>query len=225
MATDAIKKYITIIKTFNDDPDGILTAYDSILKEELNKSPKQIGRLLKDLEETFDNIVTIENTKPIQYKLLESIDLFEKLFDNDNLNWYFELAKDKDPEVFKKLEKITSKDKKIYFFKNTPFEDFEKVGTKQTFRDLQTAVKEREYRTIEFLDGKFHRDVKCLKLMFMEGNWYIAYVYEDEKLKIARISFIKKVSYSKKEGSFQPKELKDAYQDKLKKALNILSKS
>ncbi len=43
--------------------------------------------------------------------------------------------------------------------------------------------------------------------MFMDVNWYIAYI-EDAQLRFGRISFIEKVEYASSIGSFQPSSVK-----------------
>jgi len=208
LATSAIEKYMTVIEAFTQKPDRILTAHDPILTERLKLSTRQIDRILKELEAAFDAIVRIEKTRPIQYKLTKPIDLLEKAFENsDELGWLYELVKEKDPEVFAKLGDYSKHTDHIYQFQNTPFEDLERIETKQTFERLKSAVRNREYRNLFFHDGKKFEDVKCLKLLFLEGNWYIAFVISEDKLKLGRISFIKEVRYSQKTSSFQPKSV------------------
>ena len=202
-----LAKYMVVIDAFNKSKDHILTAYDSKL-EILGVSTRQISRILDELQNQFDQIVRLENTRPIQYKLLKPIDLLNEAFDNsDDLGWLYELVKEKDPEAFGKLGKYSKYNDHIYQFQNTPFEELGSIETKKSFNQLKTAVKNREYRTITFSDNKTFHDVKCLKLLFLEGNWYIAYVPADDGLRLGRISFIKSVSYSKKESSYQPKSV------------------
>jgi predicted DNA-binding transcriptional regulator YafY len=66
----------------------------------------------------------------------------------------------------------------------------------ENFKRLKFAIKEREYRNIDYFDG-FYENVKPLKLVFMDNNWYLAGIY-DEKLRFFRISFINEVKYSNK---------------------------
>ena len=202
--SSSIAKYMTVIDAFTKKTDRILTSKDPVLVEKLELSTRQISRILEELTETFDAIVRIEHTRPIQYKLTKPIDLLEKAFENsDELGWLYELVKEKDPEVFAKLGKYSRYTEHIYQFQNTPFEELESIETKQSFNHLKAAVRNREYRNITFKDKKEIYDVKCLKLLFLEGNWYIAYVTSEDKLKLGRISFIESVTYSTKSSSYQ----------------------
>ncbi len=201
---DTLEKYIITLNELTNRSNRTITAHDPRLKELLDKSERQIDRILKELSDVFDAIVITPNTRPKEYKLLEPIDLFEEAFKkHDDLGWIFELLQEKDPEIFDKLTNKAQIDHDIYQFKNTPFEDLESIESKKTFQHLKTAVKNREYRNITFKDGKSFKDVKCLKLIFMEGNWYLAYVTSENLLKFGRINFIDKVQYSKNTSSFQ----------------------
>ena len=89
--------------------------------------------------------------------------------------------------------------------KNTPFEDTASIEEKEIFKTLKRAVKNREYVKITFKGKEEPQDnLKCLKLIFMEGNWYLAYVDVEDNLKFGRISFMDKVEYASKAESFQP---------------------
>ena len=201
---DTLQKYITVLEELSSRKDRTITAYDPRLKELLKgKSERQIDRILEELSEVFNAIVLTPNSRPKEYKLLKPIDLFEEAFNkHDELGWIFQLLQEKDPEIFDKLTNQMDSDHDIYLLKNTPLEDTASIESKQTFQDLKSAVKNREYRNLTFKDGKIHHDVKCLKLIFMEGNWYLAYVTTENSLKFGRINFIKEVKYSSK-NSFQ----------------------
>ncbi len=203
MAVTTLQRYIITIEEISQRADKIITAYDERLKERLELSERQIARILDELEDSFDAIVKLPKTRPTQYKLLKPIDLFEEAFEKyDDLGWLFELAQQKDPDIFDKLTKNAKTDHKLYLFKNTPFEDLESIESKQTFQALKTAVKNREYKNLIFKDNKQFKDVKCLKLLFMEGNWYLAYVAQ-EGLRLGRVNFIQKVEYAKGRDTFQ----------------------
>jgi hypothetical protein len=205
-----IKKYMKIIETLNARLDKTLTSYDDELQKELGVGQKQLGRLLDELAEHFDNIVLLDGLKRKTYKLIKPIDIFVEAFENSNeIGWFFNMAHEADPEIFKELENFTNSQKHIYMFKNTPFEDVSSLESKITFKRLKTAVELHEYRDIKYyFDDQVYKNLKCLKLIFMDNNWYIAYVDEDEILKFGRISFIEEVNYSKGKNSFQPNSVK-----------------
>lgn len=200
------EKYLFILEELERRADRTIDAYDVILKSTLQISEKQIGRLLDELSLKFDNIVREKSGKKNTFRLIKPIDLFSETFKNSQeIGWLFHMAHDSDPEIFKELENYTNKNKHIYKFKNTPFEDINTLESKEVFKRLRHGVEAREYRKIKF---KFSEDVydnlKCLKLLFMDNNWYLAFVDEDEMLRFGRISFIQEVQYATKNSSFQP---------------------
>jgi len=205
-----IQKYMFILEEINKRMDKTITAYDEILIDKLQLSIKQLGRLLDRLESEFDNIILLENTKKKTYKLIKPIDLFVEAFENSNdIGWFFNMAHDADPEIFKELEQFTNTQKHIYKFKNSPFEDVSSLESKLTFKRLKTAVELHEYRDIKFYhNDKIYKNLKCIKLIFIDNNWYIAYINEEEILKFGRVSFIEEVTYSKGKNSYQVNSIK-----------------
>lgn len=167
-------------------------------------SPKQMGRLLDEITEEIDSVIVIKKNRRKSYKLLKPMDLFiETLKNSNDISWIFNMAHDGDPELFHELEKFTKKTKHVFQFHNTPFEDTKTFEEKEIFKTLKRAIKNREYVKITF-NGKEKalNNLKCLKLIFMEGNWYLAYVDETEQCKFGRVSFMKKVEYGRKKESF-----------------------
>ena len=205
-----IQKYMFILEEINKRMDKTITAYDEILIDKLQLGTKQLGRLLDKVESEFDNITLLENTKKKTYKLIKPIDLFVEAFENSNdIGWFFNMAHDADPEIFKELEQFTNTQKHIYKFKNSPFEDVNSLESKLTFKRLKTAVELHEYRDIKFYhDDKIYKNLKCIKLIFMDNNWYIAYINEEEILKFGRVSFIEEVTYSKGKDGYQKNSIK-----------------
>ena len=200
-----LKKYKIILEEFNSKLDKKLTGYDDVLKDRLELSPKQIDRLLQELSDEFDNIVLLVGTKKKTYHLVKPIDIFVEAFDNsDEIGWLFNMAHDGDPEVFKELEQFTSQSKHIYKFKNTPFEDVDTLEQKDIFKKLKRAVENREYIKLKnVFSDEVYDNLKALKLLFIDNNWYLAFVDNDEKLRLARVSFVEKVDYATKINSYQ----------------------
>ena len=215
MKDTKLQKIIFILEEMHKRPDGIIDRYDKVLKEEFfnpNKkkpgnSPQQIGKLLDEIASELPNIHKMTNRKSI-YKLIKPIDLFLESFDHTkDISWIINMIYDSDPELYSVLSKHTKRSNHIYQFLNTPFEDTKTLESKETFRHLKSAVKNREYRKITFKGG-VQDNLKCLKLVYMENNWYIAYVDEKDELLFGRISFIEKVEYASKARSFQPSSVK-----------------
>ena len=206
MKETKLQRILFILEELHNRPDSILDSYDEALQNEFALSPKQIGRLLEEVANELDNVEVVKLGRKKAYRLIKPLDLFIETFEHSNeISWLFNMAHDADPEIFKELEEYTNTNKHVYQFKNTPFEDTKTLEAKETFKRLKTAVEHREYRKIKFKGiDKAQDNLKCLKLIFMDSNWYIAYVNVEDELRFGRISFIKKVEYATNIGSYQP---------------------
>ena len=206
MKETKLQRTLFILDEFHKRSDNVLDAYDERLLDECGLSVKQMGRLLEEIANELDGIETIKIGRKKAYKLLKPMDLFVETFKNTNeISWLFNMAHEGDPEVFKELEQFTKNTKHVYQFKNTPFEDTVTLEEKEIFKTLKRAVKNREYAKILFNGSEKPQDnLKCLKLIFMQGNWYLAYVNEKDQVRFGRISFMEKVEYASKAESFQP---------------------
>lgn len=205
------EKYIFLLEELKNRADNTLDAYDEHLQKSLGLKPKQIDRLLTEISNRFGNIVKQKNGKKNVYKLLKPTNIFLEAFKNSNeIEWLFHMAIEGDPEIFKELEEYTNQNKDVYLFKSTPFEDIKTLRTKDIFNKLRLAVEAREYRKIKFLhDENIYDNLKCLKLVFMDGNWYLAFVDNEDRLRFGRISFIEKVEFASKPSQFQPSSVKE----------------
>ena len=197
------RHYKIIMEAFEKNPDKTLTPYD--LKDILSKSPKQIERYIEDLQNEFHNIIEIKIGRKKAYKLIDSFDIFIEASKQDEaLNDLLNLAQQMNPKLFEKLEYITIKENTPYFFKNSIFESITNIDI---FEELKRAVNRHEYRRIKFFDKDITYEVKCIKIVFIDNNWYLAYVDSDDILKLGRISFIEKVEYATK-NSYQKSSIK-----------------
>ena len=217
MTDTKLKKIIFILEELHRRADATIDSYDEVLikefendsKEKKGNSPKQIGRLLDEIADELPNIQKMKKGRKNIYRLVKPIDLFLESFDNTkDISWVFNMVYDSDPELYTVLAEHTKKSSHIYQFLSSPFEDTKTLESRDTFRHLKKAVGNREYRKITFQrDTK--DDLKCLKLVYMTNNWYIAYINDENKLLFGRISLIKKVDYASKVGSFQPSSVQD----------------
>jgi len=206
MKLTKVEQFNILIEEFQKHQDRTLDSYDKGLKERLGKSSRTIKRLIEEFQAKYNSIIEVPGRRRKTYKLATPMDLITESFDHfKDLAWFFQMAHDADPEVFKALEEYTKHDKHIYMFKNTPFEDISSIESKQSFQRLKRIIEAREYAKIVFLsDENVYDNLKCLKLVFMDNNWYVAFVNSEEKLRFGRINFIEKVDYGSKTGHFQP---------------------
>jgi hypothetical protein len=194
---------------------------------------KAFKRLLEKLQELYPQIRK-EDVKSkegvVTYYYLEtkvSAIIHEYLSTSDDMSWLIQMMSNGKKTLFAELEvdtkerlsNVLSSEKDIFLYQNSPFEVFETEEGKQILRALKSAVKNNEYRDIHYNynNQKILKDVKCLKLIFMENNWYVAIArkveiekdlikVKEERLFFLRISFIEKIEYSTK-SSYQPSQL------------------
>lgn len=129
------------------------------------------------------------------------------LEESNELSWILTLIHENNPALLKKLSVLEKKtieesivqDKEIFLFKSNPFEDLQN-GQAKLFSQLITAVKNKEYRTIQYHydQEEIFENVKCLKLIFTSNNWYIAIETAFETLRLLRVAFIKDICYADK---------------------------
>ena len=198
------KKIIAIFKLMSYFLQGReINAYDPIIIEEFNCSYKTLERYLKDIENNFSNIITIKKSNKKYYKLVKASDVIREFLQIEDSEISFVYDWLKDGEIYHDLEedtkqaldKVSKSKKEIMVFKSYPFEEFKSKKYKDMFDELKVAVKNNEYRDIVFKydDIKTYKDAKCLKLIFVDNNWYIAIEDENSTLKFLRISFIQNI--------------------------------
>jgi len=100
---------------------------------------------------------------------------------------------DKNRTILKKMEKKYSS---TYLIKQNPFENF--LQKKELLFQIKDAIKNRRYAKIEYTsDKKYIFDqAKILKIVFAEGNFYIAALTPDDinsGFKFLRLSFVDKI--------------------------------
>ena len=209
-----------------------ISSYDEDLKEEFGCSQKTLDRYLSEIESLYDHIITIKKEKQKVWKLVSVSDVFEEFIKNsDDISQLFLIARDFDPEIFKELEestlskirKIAKRDENIFIFKNYIMEELKSDKAKQIFKDLKEAIRNRYYIDISFQYSKvnFRKNIKPLKLMFIDNNWYVAVIDNEGKLRFIRLSFIKSVRQSSK-GKFKIQNIKK-YFDFLIEAQNSMT--
>ena len=206
-----------------------ITAYDEHILQEFDCKPKTLERYLKDLENIYDHIIQVKRDKKNVWKLIKVSDIFEEFIKNGNdLYTLFELAREFDPEIFKELEKGTLKklatNESLFVYKNNIMEELNDSVKNEIFKDLRQAVKDREYRDIYYqYDGDIiYEDVKPLKLVFINNNWYIAVVTKEKKFQFLRLNFIQEVKKRYSQGRFQSVDI-EQYVDFIAQAQNAMS--
>lgn len=207
-----------------------ISSDDAYLLEKFGCSSKTLERYLKEIESRYDHIVTIKHGRKKFWKLVKVSDIFQEFIQNsEEISQLFLMAREFDPEILKELEKgtlskIAKNDENIFLFKNSIMEEVQSKEAKEMFKNLKNAIKNHEYRDIVYrYDNEItYKNEKCLKLVFIDNNWYLVVIDEEGILRFRRLSFILKINYSKEKVSFQTKEL-EPYLEFLKRVQNTMT--
>lgn len=206
-----------------------IKAYDKDILQEFACDKKTLERYLKDIESLYDHIITIKRGKQNVWKLVGVSDIFNEFIKNsENISQLFLMAQEFDPEIFKELEKgtlskIAKNDEHIFLFKNSIMEELQTKRAKEIFQKLKLAIHNSEYRDIVYAYDTTHiyKNAKCIKLLFMDNNWYLILIDESKKLLFRRLSFITQVNYASK-STFHRNDIQP-YLDFLARAQNSMT--
>jgi len=197
-----------------------------LIQQEFGVNERTLRRYLEDIHNLYRHIIAVEkkqkelsDKKVTVYRVIDREKDVSEIFrfflkESNDLSWLLQIAHDYEPKLLyderDRFEKILKENKDIYIFIGSPFEDLSSEHLKKIFNDLKTAVKNFEYRDIYKKDSTTLYNVKCLKLVHMSNNWYIAIETESGKFDFLRLSFIDRVKYSKKV-SYKPNILEKYY--------------
>jgi len=195
------------------------------IQQELEINERTLRRYLEDIYELYSHIVTVEkiqkefsDRKVTVYRVIDKQKDVSEIFrfflnNSDDLSWLLQLVHENNPSLLRdyrddakeSLEKIIKEDEDIFLFVGSPFESSEDGKFATLFSQLKTAVKNHEYRDIIYNYGKKEKlkDLKCLKLVYMNNNWYIGIETSDGKFRFLRLAFIESVNYSSSKITYQ----------------------
>jgi len=205
-----------------------ISSYDEHILREFGCEQKTLERYLKEIESSYDHIITIKKSRQKFWKLERVSDIFDEFIKNSNdISQLFLMAREFDPEIFRELEegtlsKIAKNDEEVFLFKNSIMEEIQSHKARKVFENLKQAIKNYEYRDIiyRYDTTNIKKAIKCLKLVFMDNNWYLAFI-ESNKLQFMRLSFIDEVKYSSK-STYQRADI-SPYLEFLKNAQNSMT--
>jgi predicted DNA-binding transcriptional regulator YafY len=209
---------------------GEICMVDTALQKRLDITPRQLYRYMEDICRIFQNIV--KETKPTAHSRKSAIHYRickDKIDDNikvlkylaeqgEDTAYLLSLLQTNNPKLFEKYDKSKigkniSADRDIFCFKVNPFEE----AAHKSFATVQRSIKEKEYRNIKY-ESKLFENVKCLKLVFTDNNWYLLGEYRFS-MRLFRISFIESVDYPNGKSNYAlTKEL----QDKCERYLSVM---
>lgn len=219
---------------------------DTELLDELGIQERTLRRYIDEIKVLFPNSFVTENKLiknnkrsinilRVSDKNTDVVIVLEYLLKNsDNLGWLITLLNENDPSLLielNKYEKEVSRqlreDSDVFLFRTNPLEVLQDEPSKKYLSELRNAVINREYRDIEYkyIDKKeILIDTKCLKIVFTDGNWYLAIEDAAGNFRLLRAAFI--VSLSKSSKNYQSKILYKykTHFNKIQNAMSLPSK-
>jgi len=200
--TNQTTRVLELLKRFND---GQTVCIDSLATQDLwyGKSEKTIRRDLDVIKESFPDSFQLVSGQKGCYKAITK-SAFENFLNPQNISLMvqvFNIAQqsnlydglDIEPNDKKIIEGKIAEQKKIYEFKNKPFEN--SLSNFELFKKLENAIKQRKTIIIEYdtVNGILKQEVNPHKIIFMNENFYLACEIKDKEYEfsIYRVSKIK----------------------------------
>ena len=115
----------------------------------------------------------------------------------DDLYWFFDLVERWDSSIFQDMNyEVSRKEKDVFLYKNSPFEELETQKQKDIFSSLKSAIMSKKQIDIHYVydASRIHKQAIPLKLIFMQQNWYVAIVDAEIGFRFLRIFFIEKIT-------------------------------
>jgi predicted DNA-binding transcriptional regulator YafY len=207
--TNQTTRVLELLKRFNNNQKICIEALQNDILWE-NRSEKTIRRDLDVIKEVFSESFHLIRGEKGCYKAITK-KVFEEFLDERNLSLLiqtFNIAQRS--ELFKSLdidradrviiEHKLKESRKIYEFKNKPFES--KKSSYEEMKKLERIIYHQKYTTIKYLvrDNVYEYKIKPYKIIFMNENFYLASEVENQNylFSLYRISNIKEVIESSK---------------------------
>ena len=171
------------------------------LSEILQIDTRTLQRYKNEIEEFFD--IEFKATLKGCYSIADTSKLKQILIDPKNIDEFEHIADllmltNKSLlntlQIEKNIIKKTLSYEDIFLLKETPFEDFKNYTL---IKQIKNTVKYKKYAHIVYdnsIEVYSYKDTKPLKIVFAQGNWYLAVLTKDEVnsgFKFLRLSFIK----------------------------------
>jgi len=200
--------------------------------DSLGYNIRTLRRYLDDIEKLYPHIIKIKKSSTHCYKLESASEIFHTFLSHtEDISWLIQLIYQSDKNLLsqlandtkERLENIAKSEKDIFLFQNLPFDELKKESRRDIFNRLKLATKNNEYRNIyyHYNEEVLIKNAQCLKMIFMDSNWYIAIASQERGLLLLRMAFISKVEYAIKE-SYQPTQL-SKYSEHLKNIQNPMT--
>ena len=195
------------------------TAYDKVLTELLeNCSSRKVLRLLNYLADVEGILHKEISTRPYKYILKDKAYIVDTLSQKEATDLHYALefsSEEFSQDSVKLIKRIFKSNSDVIDGHLSSFEDLKDEKLIERYNELLDVIKHRYYAKLTFKPNTVYDNAKCVKMLFLDNNWYVAFEYMDSKkkrFKLGRLSFIKSIellrnnNYSTK-NTFQKKDI------------------
>ena len=194
------KKIFNVLRILEDLKKGRVICTKAY-SDYLDVSQRSIQRYIEEIESFYR--IKLLKTKNGCYSYPQISNIKEKIIDikeNEDFEKFADILGVLNKEVLefldidkKIIDKIVEND--IFLVKENPIEHFLKIDI---YKKLKQAIKYKKLIDIEYFSNKEYefKNIKPLKIVFAEGNWYLAALSDDNinnGFKFLRVNFIKQI--------------------------------
>ena len=199
----------------------VVTANDDRLIALLGHcSTRKLNRLLNFLTDDEGILAKSTASRPYKYRLKDKSYIIDVLSQKEATDLHYALefsSEEFSQDSVKLIERIFSSNNDAIDGHLASFEDFKDTNTSQHYNQLLDVIKQRYYTKLTFQPNHIYEDTKCIKMLFLDNNWYVAFEFYDKdknekKFRLGRLSFLKSIEllkenrYSSK-NTFQKKDI------------------
>jgi len=172
------------------------------------RSYRGLEDVFKYLEEKEHLLIKEKKGRAYYWRLKDKELLIEKLSQKDaiSLDYAIELNKEEfDIDTIKRLKKMFQSNSKVLLGNLSISENLDNEKMNDFYNTLSYAIEHHLYLRLEFLYKLPHftfYEVKPVKIVFANDNWYLAFEHYDREKKVrlfqfGRLAFIKKIELCK----------------------------
>lgn len=197
------------------------TANDKVLAELLgNCSSRKVLRLLNYLADVEGILHKEVSSRPYKYILKDKAYIVDALSQKEATDLHYALefsSEEFSQDSIKLIKRIFKSNSDAIDGHLSSFEDLKDTKLAQRYNELLDIIKHRYYAKLTFKPSTVYNDAKCVKMLFLDNNWYVAFEYtnnvdKQKRFRLGRLLFIKSIEllkdykYSNK-NSFQKKDI------------------
>ena len=223
---EEVKVYFEILKKLKEKELNIKK--DKFFFEKIlgKRSEQTYFNYMEKLLELFSPLIIKEHKKDgVYYSLRDAdniiLEVFEKVDDIIEIGNILATLSDKDiKNLSLKTREFIKRGKSDFLFKSRPFENLSE-DSKLVFKEIKRAIKEKRFldiygylipvNNLKGYEKEDYEDVLPLKIIFMENNWYLAGVIDNNNEKIVRFFRIAFIDDCKAKETYPKNLLKKEY--------------